>query len=37
MSGCTHDTIVRHGVLAAEVAFLQKPFTLDALPTRSAP
>jgi CheY-like chemotaxis protein len=31
MSGYTDDTIVRHGVLTAEVAFLQKPFTLDAL------
>jgi two-component system, cell cycle sensor histidine kinase and response regulator CckA len=31
MSGYTDDTIVRHGVLLADVAFLQKPFTLDAL------
>jgi CheY-like chemotaxis protein len=47
MSGYTEDTIVRHGVLEADIAFLQKPFTpadlarkvrevLDApLPTRS--
>lgn len=31
MSGYTDDTIVRHGVLNASVAFLQKPFALGAL------
>ncbi len=31
MSGYTNDTIVRHGVLEAQVAFLNKPFTAAAL------
>jgi PAS domain S-box-containing protein len=30
MSGYTDDTIVRHGVLEQNVAFLQKPFSRDA-------
>ena len=31
MSGYTDDALVRHGVLAGEAAFLQKPFTPESL------
>jgi two-component system cell cycle sensor histidine kinase/response regulator CckA len=31
MSGYTDDTIVRHGVLEASMAFIQKPATPDDL------
>ena len=30
-SGYTGDVVVGHGIVEAEMAFLQKPFTLDAL------
>jgi FixJ family two-component response regulator len=31
MSGYTDDAIVRHGILASSMAFLQKPFAPNAL------
>lgn len=34
MSGYTDDAVIRHGVLGAGTAFLQKPFTPAALVQR---
>ena len=34
MSGYTDDSIVRHGVLEAHIAYLQKPITPDTLATK---
>jgi two-component system cell cycle sensor histidine kinase/response regulator CckA len=34
MSGHTDDSIIRHGLLDAQIAYLQKPITPDTLATR---
>ncbi len=34
MSGYTDDAVVRHGVIAADQGFIQKPFTFDALASK---
>lgn len=34
ISGYTHDTVVRHGLLPAEIEFLPKPFVLNNLITK---
>jgi DNA-binding NarL/FixJ family response regulator len=34
VSGYTDDAVLRHGVMEAEVAFLQKPFTAEGLARR---
>ena len=34
MSGYTDEAIVRHGILDAGAAFLEKPFTPDALASK---
>lgn len=31
MSGYADDSIVRHGILQSEIAYLQKPITVDTL------
>ncbi len=34
MSGYTNDSIVRHGVLEAHLAYIQKPMTPDTLASK---
>jgi CheY-like chemotaxis protein len=34
ISGYTDDSVVRHGIIEGEVAFLQKPFTMKALASK---
>jgi CheY-like chemotaxis protein len=34
MSGYTDEAIIHHGLLASNIAYLQKPFTPDALATK---
>jgi nitrogen-specific signal transduction histidine kinase/ActR/RegA family two-component response regulator len=34
MSGYTDDAVMRHGVLASETAYIQKPFTVESLPLK---
>ena len=35
MSGFTDDAVVRHGVLADDMCFIQKPFSAEALATKA--
>jgi two-component system cell cycle sensor histidine kinase/response regulator CckA len=34
MSGYTDDSVVRHGVLESQIAYLQKPITSDTLTSK---
>jgi CheY-like chemotaxis protein len=34
ISGYADDTVLRYGILSSETAFLQKPFTIEALPLK---